>query len=64
MVETLPPPVSLDCALALDGTSIISPSVSNSPLGQVLVDAPVGGLSREDSPPSDTVGEESKIGLV
>lgn len=48
MVETLPPPISLDHDLALSGPSVVSLSGSHSPVGQVLVDAPIGGVSHED----------------
>ena len=64
MVETLPSPASLDRALALGGPPVISLSGSDSPLGQVLVDASVGGDSCEDPMPSETEGEEPSTGLV
>lgn len=44
----LPLPSILDRDLALSGPSFVSPYGSDSPVGQVLVDAPVGGVFRED----------------
>lgn len=64
LVEMLPPPVSLDSALALVGPPDASSPRSDSSIGQVLIDAPVGGVSHEDPQPSDTEGEESSIGLL
>lgn len=53
LVETLPPPVSSDRALALVGPLAVSPPGFDPPIGQVLINTPVGGISCEDPLPFD-----------
>lgn len=48
MVETVPLSASLDHDLALAGPPIASSPRSDSPAGQVPIDTPVGGVSREN----------------
>ena len=64
MVETLHHAIGIDRALALGVPPVVCPYGSDSPVGQVLVDALVGGVSHEDLLPSDVEGEEPSIGLV
>lgn len=64
MVEMLAPQVSPDRALALVGPLVVSLPRSDPIVGQVLADAPFGGLSHEDHLLSDTGEEEASIGLT
>ena len=63
LVETLPPLISPYSSLALVGPLLASPPGSDSPISQVFIDAPVGGVSYEDPLPSDTEEEEALTGL-
>lgn len=63
LVETLPLSVSPDHDLALVGLLVVPPPGSDSPVDQVLVDALVGCVSREDYFLSDTEEEGTSIGL-
>lgn len=64
MFETLHHAIGIDRALALGVPPVVCLYGSDSPVGQVLVDAPVGGVSHEHLLPSDVEGEEPSIGLV
>ena len=64
MVETLHHAIGIDRALALGVPPVVCPYGSDSPVGQVLVDALVGDVSHEDPLPSDTEGQEPSTGFV
>lgn len=58
-MESLPPLVSIDCALALSGSVTTSGATPYPRVELARVDAPIGGVSREDPLLFDTEEEAS-----